>query len=68
MEEAGMQEVDTYVAHHYNTVAKFIATRTIMDLCIEAARRSGARISKRWWENEGLYLEGIWEAVRVVEV
>ena len=29
-----------------------------MDLCEEAVQRSGNWVSKRWWENEGLDLEG----------
>ena len=62
MSEVGVQEVETYAARRQNTVAQFIATRLIMDLCLAAARRPGARVSKRWWEQEGLDLEGIWEA------
>ena len=29
-----------------------------MDLCGWSARRPGARVSHRWWEQAGLYLEG----------
>ena len=47
--EAGLQEVDTYVSFCQDTVAQFIATRNIMDLCLESERRLGSRISKRWW-------------------
>ena len=38
-----------------------------MDLCLATARRPGARVSKQWWEQEGLDLEGIWEATWVAE-
>ena len=48
MSEVGVQEVETHVARRKNTVTQFIATRPIMDLCMAAARRPGARVSKRW--------------------
>ena len=38
MAEAGMQEVETYISRHQNTVTQFIATRPIMDLCLVAER------------------------------
>ena len=34
MVEVVLQEVDIYVSRHHNTVAQFIATRPIMDLCL----------------------------------
>ena len=52
MAETGLQEVDTYVSRHQNTVAQFIATSTIMYLCLAAERRLGSRVSKRWWEQD----------------
>ena len=39
MEEAGLQEVDTYVSHLHNTVTQFIIPRIIMDLCLAAESR-----------------------------
>ena len=45
--EAGQQEVETYVSHRQNTVAQFIATRPIKDLCLAAARRQESRVSKQ---------------------
>ena len=30
-----------------------------MDLCLEAERRPGPQLSKRWWEKDGLGVEGI---------
>ena len=66
--EAGVQEVDTYVTLRQNTVAKFIAVRPIMDLCLEAARRTGDQVSNRRWEQEGKYIEGIREAYEAAEV
>ena len=49
MREEGMEEVEEYVLRRHNTVAQYIATRPIMDLCEEAVRRPGARVYKRWW-------------------
>ena len=34
MAEAGLQEVETYLSRHHNTVTQFIASRPIMDLCL----------------------------------
>ena len=67
MLEAVMQEVETYVARRHKTVTKYIATRPIMDLCLTAVRRPGARVLKRLWEKEGIDIEGIQEAARVEE-
>ena len=36
MVEAELQEVDTYVSRHQNTVAQNIATKPIMNLCLAA--------------------------------
>ena len=39
-------------------VAQYIATRPIMDLCERATRRLEARVSRRWWYQAGIDLEG----------
>ena len=59
MAGAGLQEMEIYISRRHNTVAKFLATRTIMDLCLAAQRRPGSRLSKRWWDQDGLDLEGM---------
>ena len=38
--------------------AQYIATRPILDLCVRSARRPGARVSRWWWEQAGIDLEG----------
>ena len=48
MAEAGFQEVEAYVSCHQNTVAQYIATRSIMDLCLAEKRRPGTRVVMRW--------------------
>ena len=66
MAEAGLQELETYASCHQNKVAQYIATTTIIDLCLESKWRPGARVAMRWWEQEVWYLEGMqtaaWEA------
>ena len=64
MAEAGHLDVDTYGSHRQKTVTQFITTRPIMDLCLTAKRRSGSRISKRWWEQDGVDEEGMQMAAR----
>ena len=57
--EAGLWELETYVSRRQNTVVQFIATGTIMDLYLEAERRPGSRVEKRWWGKYRLDLEGM---------
>ena len=63
----GLQEAETYVSLCHNTITQYIATRSIMDLCLAAKRRPGPRVSKMWWEQEGFYLEGMRTASWVAE-
>ena len=71
MIDTGLQEVDTYVSRRQNTAAKFIVTKTIMDLCLMAERRLGSRATKQWWEQDVLDVEDMctaaWEAERTEE-
>ena len=67
MAEVELQEVETYVSRRQNTVAQFIATRPIMDLCLAAERRPGPRVSKRWWEQDGVDVEGMQTAAEEAE-
>ena len=56
LEEAGVQDVVTYIACHQNTATNFIVTRPIMDLCLAAVRFPVDWVPKWWWEQEGLDL------------
>ena len=67
MAEAGLQEVETYVSRRQNTVAQYIATRLIMDLCLAAKRRPGPRVAMWWWKQEGMDLEGMRTVAREAE-
>ena len=53
-----MVGIRTSITRRHNTVAQYIATRPILDLCEQATRRPGARVSQRWWEKVRIYLEG----------
>ena len=58
MVESGFEGIGTYITRRQNTVAQYIVTRPILDLCELSSRRPGVRVSRRWWEKEGIELEG----------
>ena len=58
MKEAGIVRTRTPILRRYNTVAYFIATRSILDLCEKSIRRLGARVPRRWWEKTGINWKG----------
>ena len=58
MKDTGMVGKRTSILRRQNTVAQFIATQPILDLCKKATRRPGAQVSWRWWEQTGIYLKG----------
>ena len=49
------------VTRRQNTVVQYIATQTILDLCERATQREGARVSRRWWDQEGIDLKAAME-------
>ena len=71
MAEAILHELNTYASRFHNTVAQFIATSPIMDLCLASDQRPGPRVSKRWWYQDGVDVEGMrtaaWEAEQTEE-
>ena len=58
MVEAGFKGIGKYITRRKNTVAQYIATQPIPELCERSDRRPGVRMYWRWWEQEGLDLEG----------
>ena len=54
MKEAGFKEIRTSITNRQNTVAQYIATRPLLDLCEGAKQRGGARLSRRWWGQKGI--------------
>ena len=67
MAELGLKEVDTCVYRLQNTVAQFIVTRPIMDLCLAVDCRPGSRVEKRCWDQYILDLEVTRTAAREAE-
>ena len=59
MVKAGFKGIGTYIMRRQKTVAQYIATQPILDLCERSARRPGARVSQGWREQDTLYLEGV---------
>ena len=58
MEEAGFGEIGVNITRRKNAVAQYIATRPILDLCERSGQRPGDWVSWRWWEHEGIDIEG----------
>ena len=49
MEEAGLTDIRTSILRRQNTVAQYIVTRPLLDLCVGARVREGAKVTLRWW-------------------
>ena len=54
--------MEEYVRQRQNTVAQYIATRSLLDLCEESERDPGARVRIRWQEQALIDLAGVREA------
>ena len=54
MKEAGLTDVRTSIYRRQNTVAQYIDTQPILDLCEGATQRGGERVTMRWWEQMGI--------------
>ena len=67
MKEAGIVWIRTSILRRQNTVAQFIATRPILDLCEKSKRWSGARLSRRWREHTGIDWKGARERAEAEE-
>ena len=57
MREVGFEGIWKAVTRNQNTVAQYIATRPILDLCERATQRVGERVSRRWWDQEVIDLK-----------
>ena len=54
----GFEGIRKYVTRMQNTVAQYILTRPIMNLCERSTWRPGVRVSRRWWEQVGIDFDG----------
>ena len=59
--------MEKYTLHHQNTIAQYIATCPILELCLEAEQRPGFWVARRWWEHGVLELKGVRAAASAVE-
>ena len=50
LETVGMDEIGLYITRRQNTIAQYIATRPIMDLCLTLERNPVLKLPGRWWE------------------
>ena len=50
MMSVGLEEVETCVLHRQNTIAQYIATRPILEICLTVEQRPGARLTRQWWD------------------
>ena len=56
LEMVGLEEIGAYIARRQNTVAQYISTCLIMDLCLVAEWRTGLNLYMRWWEHRTIYI------------
>ena len=54
MQEAGLTDIRTSILKSQNTVAQYIATRPLLDMCEGARAREGAKVPRRWWDHAGI--------------
>jgi hypothetical protein len=50
LEEVGLYSVSHCIGKRQNTVADYVATRPIFDLCRQAEISTGSKSSRRWWD------------------
>ena len=55
MKEAGFTDVRTSINRRHNTVAQYIATRPLLELCKGTTQIGRARVKMRWWYQKGIY-------------
>ena len=50
--------MEEYIWRRQNTVAQFIATQSLLDLCGETERTPGSRVGMQWRKQEEVDLTG----------
>ena len=64
MKEAGLTDVRTSINRRQKTVARYIATRPLLDLCKGAKKIEESRVTLRWWDQLGID----WEKAKAKEI
>ena len=59
--------MEDYIRRWHNTVAQYIATRSLLDLCERSERDPGAQVRVQWWEQAVIDLTGEQESAAVTE-
>ena len=54
----GLEDIGVYIACLHNTVAQYIATHAITELCLVAEWKPELHIYMQWWEHTALYILG----------
>ena len=54
MKEEGFKDIRTSINNRQNTVAQYIATRPLLDLCEGTNQIGGSRVSRRWWDKKSI--------------
>ena len=54
MKEAGFKDIRMSINNRQNTVAQYISTRSLLNLCKGTNQIGGARVSRRWWDQKGI--------------
>ena len=57
MREAGFIDIRKSIQNRQNTVAQYIATQPLLNLCEGARAREGAKVPLRWWDQAGINWE-----------
>ena len=65
-EAVGFLTMEEYVRRLHNTVAHYIATQSLLDLCEGSERDPGAQVRIWWWEQDLIGLEGARESSSAV--
>ena len=54
MKESGITDVRTSINRRQTTVAQYITTQLLLDLCEGEKQREGAQVTLRWWGQPGI--------------
>ena len=65
-EEDGFLTMEEYIRRCQNTVAQYIATQSLLDLCEGSERATGVQVGMFWCEQERLDLAGAREVEAAV--